>query len=528
MVLSFLDIRIDAYCASLSYIVFPSLLRSPQHFLETRQLIDFRERRNLIRRRRSNNPAMEPAEIIASVNQENAELHAKTQQMEQQLFEMHTLNNAMNIMYQNQAFEIYRAVETVDGLHQHIHFLETYIACIERRSDQGMLACQQTAEFFERENAAEIWSSQQWSQEAAHLSIGTRNIQKAVLTKIEGRQSSEEQTRQLLEKIAKIESNILLKEVQNNELKHILQKKKDRLEKAKITTAALVTARDDLNRTLITTNARLRFKVGRNTRTLDKVQNEKTGLEKKLADAEASLHEHRETEAQLHEAIEKEEKLQNECQVALAEAESLRQTTEFYMREDSTQVKTISSLQREVAILQDAERKSGYGRTINELKMEIARLKLHQAQLEDEVQKKDIIVTKSLTKMVEQAEIAREKKKEAAVTKGHALGMTRALLDSLSQTKTNLAIDVAETVFVMLKDIDSKERSIEAMDKIKGYLARQGNEIFTFAQSVASNGAEVQDLIKDLQQKMPMQVTPKEVDCFIAYVHGLVCTLKDL
>jgi hypothetical protein len=348
------------------------------------------------------------------------------------------------------------------------------------------------------------------------------------LTKIEGRQSSEEQTRQLLKKIAKIESNILLKEVQNNELKHILQKKKDQLEKAKITTAALVTARDDLNRTLITTNARLRSKVGKNTRTLGKVQNEKTGLEKKLADAEASLHEHRETEAQLHEAIEKEEKLQNECQVALAESESLRQTTEFYMREDSTQVKTISSLQREVAILQDAERKSGYGRTINDLKMEIARLISNQVQLKDELQKKDLIVTKSLTKMVEQAKIAGDKKKEAAVTKGHALGMTRALLDSLSQTKTNLAIDVAETVFAMLKDINSKEKSIEAMEKIKGYLARQGNEIFTFAQSVASNGAEVQDLIKDLQRKMPMQGTPKEVDYFIAYVHGLACTLKAL
>jgi hypothetical protein len=462
---------------------------------------------------------MEPAEIIVSVNQDNAELQAKCQQMEQQLSEMFALNNAMRVGYQNQAFEIHK-------LHQNIYFLQSYIASVEQRSEQGMLLCQQTAEFFERANAAESWSSQRWSQEAAHLSTGTKTIQEAVLTKIEESRASEEQIRELLEKVTKIESNILRKEIQNNELQHILKEKKNRLEEVRTTNAALVTARDDLIRTLNTTNVRLRSKVGKNAQVLSSVKKEKTRLKKELATAEASLHKNGEMEAQLGEAIKNGEKLQNECQTALADAETLRQKTDFYQREDSAQLQIISSLQREVVILQDAERKSGYTKTINHLKMEIAQLISNQAQLKDELQKNKDIAKKALDRMVEQVKIANEVKKEAAVAKGHALGTTHTLLVSLSQTKTSLAIRVAATVYAMLKDLDSRRKADEAMAKIQGYLSRQSNEIYMFAESVASNGKLVQDLIEDLQQKIPTQATPRGAKEFIAYVGGLVSTLE--
>jgi chromosome segregation ATPase len=161
------------------------------------------------------------------------------------------------------------------GLHQHIHFQQSCIAHVEQQSEQGMLACQQTVEFFRRENAAERWSSHQWSQEAVDLSTRARNLQKAVLTKIEGSQPSDEQTRRLMRRITKIESNILFKEIQNNDLKHALQEKRNRLEELRSTTTAMITARDDLNRKLTTANDKLRSKAGRSARTLSMVKREK-------------------------------------------------------------------------------------------------------------------------------------------------------------------------------------------------------------------------------------------------------------
>lgn len=90
--------------------------------------------------------------------------------MEYELSKMHTLTNASKAIFQGQTFEVCRAAETINGLHQLKHFLQSYIADVERQSEQETMACQQTAEFFERENAAESWSSHQRSQEAANLS----------------------------------------------------------------------------------------------------------------------------------------------------------------------------------------------------------------------------------------------------------------------------------------------------------------------------------------------------------------------
>ncbi|KAF1346345.1 hypothetical protein EJ07DRAFT_185716 [Lizonia empirigonia] len=444
---------------------------------------------------------MEPADIIASVNRENAELQAK-------------------------AFEIYKATESINGLHQHIHFLQSYIAHIENQSKQGMLACQQTAKFFERENAAELWSNHQWSQEAANLSTATTDLQKAVLTKIEKSQPSDKQTQQLMDKITDIESNILFKEIQNNDLKHTLREKKDRPKEVQIATTAMIAARDDLNRKLNAANKTLQSKVGSKARTLNRVKNEKDHLEKELANAEAVLAGQEETKVQLQEVIRREERLQIKYQAALAEAENLRLSTDFYRREDSNQVKVITSLQREVAALQNAERQSGYTKIMNEQKAEIAQLVSNQARLEGELRRNKHIVDQSLTKMVEQVCLTNEAKKEAARNRGHALGIAHSLLDSLAQTKMDFAKNVVDTVYAMLKSLDSEQKAKEAIAQIEGYLVRQDSVICSFAANVASNGGEVQNLITDLLKKTPKQPMPKEIKEFISYVRGLQVTLE--
>lgn len=469
---------------------------------------------------------MEPAEIIASVNRENAGLQTKIQEMEQQLFNMHVSNNSFVAIFQDQNFEICRANEVIDGLHCHIHFLQDYIAHVEQQSQHGLRACRQTVQFFKRKIAAERWSGRQWIKEAASLSTETRDLQKAVLTKIESSRPSDEQARKQMERITEIESKILTQEVQNNDLKNTLQGQKNRLEEMQTRTTAMIAARDDLNCKLNKANDKLRSKAGKNARNLSTVMEEKDCLKKQLANSGKALAENEETKVQLHKAIQSGERLQIEYQAALAKAQDLRSSTDFYKKADSNQVKVITSLQRKVATLQEVERKSGYTKTINGQKAEIEQLISRQTQLEFELQKSRDIVTKSLTRMAEQAKIAKEAKKEAAVSRGHALGTTGSLLDRLSQTNTDFAKDIVDTVFTMLKDLDSEQKAEEALAGIEGYLSRQGNIIYDFAKNVASNGGEVQDLIKDLQKKIPTQPMPKEVESFISYVRGLQSALE--
>lgn len=80
---------------------------------------------------------------------------------------MHTLTYAFKAMDQGQTFEICRAAETINGLHQQIHFLQSYIADVGRQSEQDMLVYQQSAEFFERKTKAQRWSIHQCNQTRA-------------------------------------------------------------------------------------------------------------------------------------------------------------------------------------------------------------------------------------------------------------------------------------------------------------------------------------------------------------------------
>lgn len=259
---------------------------------------------------------MEPAEIIASVNRENTELQnqnhrlrSKVQEIQDQISQARTLNNMFQHTFQAQAFEICTVTETINNLHHHIYFLQSYIAYVEHQSDQAMLACRQTTEYYEREIAAGRWSGHQWSQEAANLSSSARNLHHSAFANFEASNTSDEQKKDLIQKIMEIESTVLLKEIQKNNLKHALEDNKARLKKVCITSSKMIEARDELNRKLAETNVVLRSKTGKNAHALSKARKEKESLQRKIQDAEGELQKCRETEEQLNKAIKREVQL---------------------------------------------------------------------------------------------------------------------------------------------------------------------------------------------------------------------------
>ncbi|XP_014550963.1 hypothetical protein COCVIDRAFT_42646 [Bipolaris victoriae FI3] len=476
---------------------------------------------------------MEPTEIIASVNRENTELQnqnhrllGKVQEIQAQLSEAHTLNNLFQHTFQAQAFEIYTATETINNLHHYINFLQSYIAHVEHQSEQAMLACRQTTEYYEREIAAGSWSRHQWSQEAANLSSSARDLHHSAFANFKASNTSDEQKKDLIQKIMEIESTVLLKEIQKNNLKHALENNRARLKKVCITSSKMIETRDELNRKLAETNVVLRSKAGKSAHALSVAKKEKESLQRKIEDAEEELQKCRETEEQLNEAIEREVQLQRECQLSLAEAEGLRISNDFYKREDANQTQTISSLKRLVVNLQNTDRNEGFTKTVANHKAEIVQLVANQTRLEDEIRKQKSIVTKSLAKMVEQVEITNEAKKEVATYKGHALATSHSLLVSLSHTKFEVAKEIVDNVFEGLKDIDSKKKATQAIHTINGYLERQLKTVEDYTTNTISSSAEVRELIRDLQNQTPKEAKPDKTEGFIEYVRGLQHSLE--
>ncbi|KAI1676400.1 hypothetical protein KJE20_14030 [Pyrenophora tritici-repentis] len=408
---------------------------------------------------------MEPAEIIASVNRENTnlqnqnhELLSKIQEIQEQLSEACTLNNIFQYTFQAQAFEICTATEKINNLHHYIYFLQSYIAHVEHQSDQAMLACRQTTEYYEREIAAGSWTGHRWSQEATKLSSSAKDLHHSAFANFKASNTSDEQKEDLIQKIMEIESTVLLKEIQKNNLKQALEDNRARLKKVCITSSAVIETRNNLNRKLAETNVILRSKAGKSAHALIMAKKEKKGLQKKIEDTEKELQQCRDIEEQLNKAIEREVQLERECQLSLAEAENLRMSNGFYKREDANQTQTITSLKRLVANLQNTERNEGFIKTIANREADIAQLIANQTRLEDEIRKQESIVTKALAKMREQVEITKEAKKEVATYRGHALATAHSLLVSLSHTKFEVAMEIVNEVFQSLKGISSKKR----------------------------------------------------------------------
>ncbi|KAJ6284228.1 hypothetical protein J3E71DRAFT_377810 [Bipolaris maydis] len=149
---------------------------------------------------------------------------------------------------------MYVANETITNLNYHIYFLQT------------MRACRDATEYYEREIAAGRCSS-------------ARNLYYNAFANFKASNTSDEQKKDLIQKIMEIEST-------------------------------MIETRNDLNRKLVEINVVLRSKVGKNARALRMAKKEKESLQKKIEDAEEELQKCRETEdlkrlAQLEDEIQK-------------------------------------------------------------------------------------------------------------------------------------------------------------------------------------------------------------------------------
>ncbi|KAK7177712.1 hypothetical protein PSPO01_16241 [Paraphaeosphaeria sporulosa] len=376
-----------------------------------------------------------------------------------------------------------------------------------------MEASRQTTEFFE----GQLTATGTWTTEASRLSLETRDLNKKVLTMIEAKRMSEECTRKLVDKITENESNISLKQTENNQLQHELDKNRERLHRHKETTSALIKARDDLNWMLARSNGSLRAKAGKAKKTAG-------NLARELREAEAALQTHNAKEMELSHLIQRQETLQSQHEKELAE---LRSITEFYRSEDKIQGKTITSLKSQVKVLKASERNSEFAKKISDQQVEIAQLRMQQEKSEREIGRLKKLFSDSMRRCMVDSKLAKEAKLELATWRGHSLAITKSLLDSLSKSKWELTLKIMRTCYSELEGMDHAKKAESSLAAVRGYLSQQRETIDNFTKEVSSNGYKVLQLILEMENHLPLRVDPGPTREFVVYVRDLKDILEE-
>lgn len=459
---------------------------------------------------------MDPAQIIASVNKENLELQNSNARLVDEIEELRMQRDdglyRFSAAFQAQTYELFVARSSIDNLRAENGFLQNYLAHTERQSQQALSASQQTAKFFERALAED---STRLNQEAENLSPEAYALHQAFLKKLEASRESEEQTRQ---KIAKIESNIMLKEIQHNDLKYELKKSKGHLKEVKKSTTAMIKARDDLNTKLVRANDALRAQAGKRSYANRKKQ---ALLQEDLKNTERSLRDHRVRLKKLEGAVDREEKLEEEAKLALIKAEEARLSSDFYKKSDDRNTKVITSLQNEVKALKLAEKSSDSLQKIKELEAEVESHKTLVGRKQKEVEKMERLFNESMEKTKEQARIAEEAKREVGMHKGQALAMAQSLPNGLSKRKWELALRILDGCWNSLKDLDNKSKAEGAFAWIKGFLSEQNETMVNYMDEVRSNGEQIREMIENVLEQIPKKVTPDTTKKLLDHVRAL-------
>ncbi|KAL5372584.1 hypothetical protein DPSP01_013383 [Paraphaeosphaeria sporulosa] len=298
---------------------------------------------------------------------------------------------------------------------------------------------------------------------------------------IKAKAESEDHTRRLQDIIIENESTISLKQTVNNKLQDSLRKNKKRLDQHQRTASALITTRDDLNRKLAHSNDALRTKAG-------KAKKVTQTLRTKLKETEAALETQAEQQADLSMVIEEQETLQIQQETELME---LRRVKEFYRLEDMGQAKTITSLKNHVKELEAGLAASEEAKKISKLESEIMHLKMQQERTELELDKQKKLFSKSMDSTKNLQQRATEAEKEVATCRGHALSITKTLLDSLQDTKWDLVIKIVDTCYSKLEGIDDPKKAEKRLCAVRGYLSQQSKIIDMFNRETASNAYQV-------------------------------------
>ncbi|KAL5400707.1 hypothetical protein PMIN03_012155 [Paraphaeosphaeria minitans] len=154
-------------------------------------------------------------------------------------------------------------------------------------------------------------------------------------------------------------------------------------------------------------------------------------------------------------------------------------------------------------------------------------LKMQQERTELELDQQKKLFSKSMDSAKNLQQRATEAEKEVVTCRGHALSITKTLLDSLQDTKWDLVIKSVDTCYSKLEGIDDPKKAEKRLCAVRGYLSQQSKIIDMFHRETASNAYQVQQVISDMEKQIPLRINPVRVKDYIVYVRDLKSVLED-
>lgn len=168
-------------------------------------------------------------------------------------------------------------------------------------------------------------------------------------------------------------------------------------------------------------------------------------------------------------------------------------------------------MQRKLKHLNSDERYKGLEQTVRDRTVEIEKLNELADRKEKELQEKDAQISRLTTTITKSITTMRGKDKTIAQLKGEILGHSIPSLDMIRADRISMSLKVANTVFGMLKNIDSSSKASNAIIQINDFIKTQHSRLAYVTQTAS----EIDDLLTDITRLASKAHTAEEMKNFI-------------
>ena len=186
--------------------------------------------------------------------------------------------------------------------------------------------------------------------------------------------------------------------------------------------------------------------------------------------AEQQILEYDRLQDSLRQEIANEARLQKELRNSAEENANLQRRLEYFRAEDIKQQHTISSIQRQLKSLHSEERAKGLQHTIRHKTVETERLTEQARKQERELEEKDGQIERLIATIKKSVATIQEKEATATRWKGEVPAHGIQSLDRLRADKISISTEITDSVFQLLKGIDSAQKASEAATAIPTFL----------------------------------------------------------
>lgn len=448
---------------------------------------------------------MNPEQVVADLNRQldrsrvdNEELGIKCRELEEESNRQNAQITALSSLYtkdtRNMAYELYKKDTTLRAYAEQVEFLKCQISLIEKSSSASAKASAEAATHLEQSLADQRLLEYDLGQQTIRLQEQiTRNHQLS--------SESDTQLRKYLDQISELKSKVIFNKIQYDGSQKKVSAMQSSIRSLSKKSNKLIKARDDLIKRLNTFNNSIH----------DKTKREQERQSAAVQQLDLEISENNRLRDSLHQDLAQQTLLQEQLRSTAKEKEDLENTIAYFRSEDQQQQRTISSIQRQLKQLSSEERYKGLEQTVRHKTAEIEKLNEQARKKEKTLQEKDTQILRLTATITKSITTMKENEKTIARLKGEVFAHSIPPLDLIRADKVSMSLEIADTVFKMLRDIDSRRKAANAVIQIQDFIKTQHSRLAHITQTAS----EIHDLLTDITRLASKAHTAEEMKKFI-------------